>query len=798
LVGGDFYDDLVGGAGINRLEGGKGNDVYYIDDANQVIVEQLGEGTDDVCISAAFDVTLAPNVENLYVISKIPPSMNAGKVGNFNVTGNDVNNLINGSNGANRLDGGKGNDTLVAFGGDDTLLGGDGDDALSGMDGNDQLDGGTGNDTLNGGFGLDTMLGGAGADLYYVDQLTDSITELAEVGVLDTVITSVTGYTLAKEVEVLKVSNSTDISAEGFVRAYGNDGANRIEGATSLENYLEGGLGDDTLIGGDFYDDLVGGAGANRLEGGKGDDLYYVGAANQTIIELADQGTDAVCLTAAVDVKLADNVENQYLFELVLQTTHAAQLGNFNVTGNDLGNQLTGSDGANLLDGGKGDDKLVAYGGDDTVLGGEGNDSLFGVNGNDSLSGGIGNDILNGGSGNDTLDGGTGIDTLSGGVGADTYYVDDVNDLITEVADVGVLDTVIVNANGYTQALGVEVMKAAGSLNLPVGGVLTLKGNAEANYIEGAFQWGNAIAAGDGDDSVAGGFLNDSIQGEGDNDLLDGLGGNDTLDGGAGHDTLLGGDGNDSILGQDGNDHMDGGAGVDKMVGGTGDDIYFVDDAADVVTELAGQGDADTVYSTATSYTLADNVETLVLFGDGNLTGYGNGQANSLYGNDNGNFLSGGAGNDLLLGQDGNDTLLGDAGDDILIGGSGNDKYGFFADVAFGHDWVDNSADVDGVDTIALQGITADKVWLQFAGNDLVISVLGTNNQITVSNWTDPAHRVDALRTGAYIGTAYQQLDQSKVAGLVQAMSGISATVPASLTQAQTATVQSYWTSFAA
>ena len=58
------------------------------------------------------------------------------------------------------------------------------------------------------------------------------------------------------------------------------------------------------------------------------------------------------------------------------------------------------------------------------------------------------------------------------------------------------------------------------------------------------------------------------------------------------------------------------------MLGGVGNDVYFVDNAGDVVIENAGEGN-DTVFSTA-HFRLSANVENLVLQGSADLQGYGN------------------------------------------------------------------------------------------------------------------------------------------------------------------------------
>ena len=100
------------------------------------------------------------------------------------------------------------------------------------------------------------------------------------------------------------------------------------------------------------------------------------------------------------------------------------------------------------------------------------------------------------------------------------------------------------------------------------------------------------------------------------------------------------------------------------MAGGAGNDTYVVDQAGDVVQELAGGG-TDGVYS-ALSYVLGANLEKLVLTGTGDLTGTGNALDNSLFGT---------AGRNLLIGLGGNDILDGGAGADTMVGGIGNDTY---------------------------------------------------------------------------------------------------------------------------
>jgi Ca2+-binding RTX toxin-like protein len=97
------------------------------------------------------------------------------------------------------------------------------------------------------------------------------------------------------------------------------------------------------------------------------------------------------------------------------------------------------------------------------------------------------------------------------------------------------------------------------------------------------------------------------------------------------------------------------------MQGGLGDDTYFIDNAGDQVVEDPDAG-TDVVLSTV-DYTLAANVEALVLQGSGNLAGTGNALANSIFGNIGDNTIGGGSGADMLTGGAGNDAFVFHAGE---------------------------------------------------------------------------------------------------------------------------------------
>ncbi|NCQ95506.1 MAG: hypothetical protein GPJ33_09460, partial [Microcystis aeruginosa W11-03] len=170
-----------------------GNDTYTVNDAGDLVIEALNEGTDTV--QASISYTLTDNVENLLLTG----------TGNLNGTGNGLNNQITGNGG---------------------------------------------NNSLNGAAGIDTLIGGLGNDTYQVDTTNDTITELANQG-SDTIQSSVT-YSIANldNIENLTLTGNTAINATGNTAnnlIVGNSGNNQINGGAGIDT-LTGGLGADTFI----------------------------------------------------------------------------------------------------------------------------------------------------------------------------------------------------------------------------------------------------------------------------------------------------------------------------------------------------------------------------------------------------------------------------------------------------------------------------------------------------------------------------------------------------------------------
>ncbi|TBY74126.1 calcium-binding protein [Rhizobium leguminosarum] len=108
-----------------------GNDTFTVTNANQIVDESRGGGTDTVKASISF--SLADQKHTVGTIENLTLTGTA----NLSATGNNTANILTGNDGNNSLNGGKGNDRLVGGLGNDKLIGKAGADVLTGGGGGD-------------------------------------------------------------------------------------------------------------------------------------------------------------------------------------------------------------------------------------------------------------------------------------------------------------------------------------------------------------------------------------------------------------------------------------------------------------------------------------------------------------------------------------------------------------------------------------------------------------------------------------------------------------------------------------
>ncbi len=735
-TGNSLDNILTGNNAASTLIGGLGNDTYIVANSTTVITENASEGTDSV--QASVDYTLGIQVENLMLTG----------TSNLNGTGNSLNNILFGNSGNNTLDGSTGADTLAGGLGNDLYIVDNAGDVIqetasegvdsvqssvtytlanyvenltltgassinaTGTNYHNQLTGNSaanllrgldGDDTLDGGTGADTLVGGQGNDLFIVDNTGDVVTEAISEGA-DTVQTSLS-YTLGANVENLTLTGGSTLTATG----------------NSLDNVITGNNAASTLI------------------GGLGNDTYIVANSSTVITENASEGTDTV--QTGFSYTLSSNLENLAL------TGTSALTG----VGNSANNVLTANDAASTLIGNAGNDTYVISNAATMITenASEGSDSVqssvnytLGSNlenltltgsGDINATGNSTNNVLIGNDGDNILDGSTGSDTLIGGDGSDTYVIDSIGDLIQEKAGEGV-DTVqsavAFSLDPYLENLTLTGASAINGTGNAYNNILI--GNTAANLLTG-LDGNDTLDGGTGADTLIGGIGNDiyTVDNAGDVITENASEGTDSVNasisytlsnnleylfltgssningtGNTLNNWLVGNSGTNLLTALAGDDTLDGGTGVDTLVGGTGNDLYLVDNSSDVITENSGEG-VDTVQSSAT-YTLASNIENLILTGLNVIDGTGNTLDNELSGNSRNNTLTGNAGNDILDGGIGADTL---------VGGTGNDTY-----------IVDNSGDVITENSAEGSDLVKASVSYTLSANIEDLMLMGTNS----------------------------------------------------------------------
>ena len=574
----------------------------------------------------------------------------------------------------------------------------------------DTLVGGAGTDTLNAAGTNDVLIGGSGAESYELADPSDSIQFGAGSASLNSVSVEF-NYTLPGGADTLtQLANSAD--------AVGNSGNDAIIADGNDDTLMAGG-GADTLNASYFY------AYVATLIGGSANDVFEV-ANSQDVVEESYSNTSDTLVSSA-SYTLPANVDT-----LILSgggVLGAANSANDSMVAQSYLDTLVGSGQDTLaVSQSAGEDNVLVAGTGAEVL----EDQSFSSN-TFVFDSGFGQDTIAGEGSGDIIEFGAGISESSltftalpgSGGSAPSFVISGDGDAITVEGGLapGAISSIQFSGGGsYTvqQLLapsGDETIAGSG------GNLILSSGN------------GDSITGGSGEDTVVAWGGNDTINAgaggllayaAGADDIVDGSVGNDTLVADGAGDTLLGGSGSDGLVvnnadtvvevpsggGQDtlissvtfslpqyvstmvltgdgylqatandgndlitanlGSDTLVDGGGADTFIGGPGDDQFDVSNSNDVI-QVPYTNLRDTVISSAT-YSLPDNVDTLMLTGTADIIGTSNDGNDTIEADSSDNdpvsdgivTLVGGSGADSLFAYYGN-------GGDVLKSGSGLD-----------------------------------------------------------------------------------------------------------------------------
>ncbi len=609
----------------------------------------------------------------------------------FGGAGNDV---MTGGSGVDMIFGQADNDTLLGKGGADFLFGGAGDDVLTGGDGDDQVFGESGNDRFiwnpgddtdmyEGGAGIDTTVvnGGGGAEVFTV---TANGTRV-RFDRLDPAPFSIDMGTM-EHLELNMGGGNDSFSATGNLAAL-------------ISIKVDGGAGNDTILGSNGNDQLFGGDGDDFIDGQQGNDVVFLGAGNDTFQWDPGDGSDTIEGQGGQDRMLFNGSAGNEIF------TVSANGGRTLFTRN-LGNIVMDLNDVERID-------LNALGGTDTV-------TISDLSGTDvtqvnvslasTISGSAGDGLA------DTViaDGTNGRNVIDIVGSGSSVSVTGLAARLNVTSSEGANDSLVINALGGNDTITATNL-AAGTVKL-------------------------TIDAGAGNDSIFGSQGADVLLGGAGNDRIVGDNGDDLALMGSGNDLFVWdpGDGNDTIEGQEGTDELlfngsaaseninivanggralflrdvanvtmdmddveritfDAFGGADNIIVGdlSGTDVQTValdlagpngnaDGAADSVTTNGTNGaDTITVVNVGGAVRVSSPGVTVAIDnadGTDRLTVNGLGgddviDASSL---DSGHMqlqINGGLGNDRFIGSDGNDLFNGGDGNDVALMGAGDDTF---------------------------------------------------------------------------------------------------------------------------
>lgn len=446
--------------------------------------------------------TILVNGGAVQVVGGTPTVANTARIQAFGQGGNDslTLNEANGALPVANLFGGSGNDTLTGGSGGDMLFGQSGNDALLGKGGTDFLFGGSENDTLTGGDASDQVFGESGNDRAIWNPGDD--TDLNEGGAdVDTTevnggngteqFTATANGTRVRFDRLNPAPFAIDIGTSENLVVNANGGSDTFSATGNLAALIsitvDGGTGNDQLLGSNGRDVLIAGDGEDFVDGQQGNDVAFLGAGNDDFQWDPGDGSDTVEGQSGTDELVFNGSNGNEIMRAAAnggRVLFTRNLGNivmdlddveqirakaFGGTDQVIAEDLTGTDvvdvAADLRSSLGGDDaaadNVVVNGtsGDDVaiVTGSGTSASVLGLAARVAITGGIaGSDrvTVNTLAGDDvvdasslaasalllTADGGADDDVLIGGAGPDTLLGGPGDDVLLGGAGVDILD----------------------------------------------------------------------------------------------------------------------------------------------------------------------------------------------------------------------------------------------------------------------------------------------------------------------------------------------------------------------
>ena len=628
-----------------------------------------------------------------------------------------------------------------------------GDDGIRGYSGDQVLEGGTGNDTMSGLAGSDT----------YIFNLGDGDDEIEDNGAGSNDVLDIRGYastdasfstapgnandlviTLAGGDRIV-LRNTLDSNYQDSIETVTFDGDGVSFNMADLRVLLVAQsqtAGDDLIIGQNVADTLTGGLGDDSIFGGDGADTYIFNAGD---------GSDVIEDNGSGDVDLM--FINGY-------SSGDAMFSNVSGTPADLVVTLPGGDRIvmrnvleeNFYDG----IASITFDGDATTL------TMADIRAQlVAQQQTAGNDTINGFTLADTLEGGAGNDVMFGGDGSDTYIFN-AGDGSDVIEDNGSGDTDLLFVNGYSSTEASFGYGPGSSTDLIVtfasGDKIQLNNVLEENFYDGI----DSITF-DGDGVVltmadirADLFAQQQTAGD---DVVIGSTLDDTLEGGLGHDFVQGGNGSDTYvytLG-DGNDHIHdaGSSDTDRIEinGVLSGDVAISAEAGtpDTLVITFANGDYLTVVDTLDG-DFYDSIEEIEFIDDGVIWTMPE-LRQSIF------DQAGTAGNDTITGFAATaDTLTGGQGDDFLQGGENSDTYVF--NTGDGDDVIQEGGYGD-TDVILFNDVASGDVTFEqlTPGNTSLVIHYGAGDSVTVISGTSAVGSYYAIEEYQFTDLTLTQAD---------------------------------------